>query len=186
MNKIAKGGLIGCGGLLVLIGIAIVALIAFSGAGNAPAHRFDSFSRNPDACIGAFDGRNASTFTHIWVLHSPDLKAWWGPNGMRADADLILDSDDSEIIKAVIDHAGSTSRSPNHVRTLSTGRIYHVLLFDEPRRIYAHLRFAYRSEQANGSTVFSLVTDHDGATPVKDCPQFLDFETRYLGKPANN
>lgn len=162
----------------------MVALIAFSGPGKAPAHRFDSFHRDPDACINAFDGRDAKAFTHIWVLRSPDLKSWWAPNGLRADADLILDSEDPEIIQAVLAHTKASAGVSNHVRTLSQGRIFHVLLFNEPRRTYAHLRFSYRSKQADGSTVFMLVTNDNGASPVKDCPGFLEFEKLFLNPTA--
>ena len=180
MTKAVKRILIGCGVILTLIGIAIVLVIVYSNPGKASAHRFDSFKMSPEACINAFNGQGGSAFTHIWILSSPDLKAWWGPNGIRADADLVLDSDDSEVIEAVLAHTGRSSGSPNHVRSLSKGRIYHVLLFDELRGVYAHLRFSYRSEQVDGSIVFKVVTDHNGANPVKDCLGFLEFEKQYL------
>jgi hypothetical protein len=148
--------------------------------GKAPPHVFDTFRRDPEACYNAFNGRNSPPFSHIWILRSPDLNAWWDPNVLRAEAELILDSDDQEVIKEVLSQNGSSVDTANHVRTLPKGRIYHVLLFNKPMRIYAHLRYSYRSEQADGSTMFFLVTDHNGASPVKDCPGFLEFERRYL------
>ncbi len=103
---------------------------------------------------------------------------------MRAESKLLVDSDDQEMIRSILACAGSSGTgilaTGDHVRTLPKGRIYHVLLFNRARRVYAHLRFSYRSEQSDGSTAFFLVTDHDGSTPVKDCPKFLDFEKRWL------
>ncbi|BDS07409.1 hypothetical protein NT6N_24490 [Oceaniferula spumae] len=167
------------GGIAFLI-IAIIAFALLSNPGKAPRHKFDSFKIDYESCINAFEGKRTKEFTHMWVLHSSDLKAWWDPNGMRAEADLILDTPDQYAIGTLLSHARQSHRSPNHVRTLSSGRIYHVLLFNENRHTYAHLRFAYRSEQADGTTVFSLVTDHRGAHRVKDCPSFIDFESKFL------
>lgn len=186
MNPTAKGLSIGCGTVLALLGIALLALMALSGPGEAPPHEFDSFRMDPDACMAAFDGRNAPGFSHIRVLHSPDLKAWWSPNGLRAEADLVLDSADPEVIRELLAHTGASPRSPLHTRTLREGRIYHVLLFSESQKTYAHLRFSYRSQQSDGTTVFKLVTDHDGASPVKDCPGFLQFEKRWLTSKEDN
>jgi hypothetical protein len=186
MNKTARGAFIGCGGVLALLGIAIIGLTVLSGPSEAPPHKYDSFRKDPDACIAAFDGRRSPAFSHIWVLHSPDLEAWWGPNGLRAEAEMILDSADQEVIGELLTHSGATSRSPNHARTLPEGRIYHVLLFNESQRVYAHLRFSYRSEQSDGTTTFNLVTDFNGASPVKDCPGFLEFEKRRLNTKKNN
>ena len=181
MNKIAKGSLLGCGGLLVLFVLAVVALIIFSEPGHAPAHKFDSFRKNPASCIKAFDGRGDGGFTHIWILRSPDMTAWWDPNGLRAEAEFILDSDDPAIIRSLLSCCDTPSSLPNHVRTLREGRVYHVLLFNETRQDYAHLKLEYRSQQSDGSTTFALVTDFDGARPVKDCPKFSEFEKRWLG-----
>ena len=190
MNKIAKGSLIGCGGIIAILAIAVVALVLATRPGQAPPHRLDGYRMNAGACLEAFEGRNSIRFDHIWILKSPDLQAWWGPNAMRAEAKLLLDSDDREIIQDIVACAGSAGTgilaSGDHGRTRAKGRIYHVLLFDHARREYAHLRFSCRSKQADGTTVFSLITAHDGATPVKDCPKFLDFEKRRLSneKPS--
>lgn len=99
---------------------------------------------------------------------------------MRAEADLIVDSSNPELIQDAISVAGAPGDNQNHVRLLSEGRIYHVLLFRTKEHSYAHLRFSYRSSQADGSITFSEVTDFNGAEPVKDCPGFVDFEKRWL------
>lgn len=181
MNKPAKVAFLGCGGILALLGVVIIALPLFSGPGTAPPHKFDWFRLEPDACINAFDGRGGSDFSHIWILRSPDLEAWWDPNGLRAEADLILDSADRKVIKELLACTSVDSQLHNSVRTLREGRIYHVLLFNEDREIYAHLKFEYRSEQRDGTTAFSVRTDFDGGGGLtKDCPGFLEFEKRIL------
>ena len=182
MASAGKKTLIGCGGILGFIGLALALFVIFSGPGSAPPHPFDTFQMDGEACYAAFNGKSPSGFDHIWVLKSQDLKAWWGPNGMRAEAEMLIDSGDPKIINEVLAVAGSASASPNHVQTLSKGRIYHILLFNKSRSTYAHLRFEYRSKQRNGETTFYLVTDFNGAHPVKDTPEFLAFEQRRLQK----
>jgi len=182
--------LIGCGLLvgLIVVGVALFALL--SGPGHAPSHPFDAYQMDGEACIQAFDGRDVLGFDHIWILRSPDLQAWWGPNGMRADAELLLDSGDRRLITDLLGVAAGTpkimagsSQSPNHVRTLSNGLIYHVLLFSSQRSAYAHLRFEYRSEQRDGSTVYHVLTDFNGSHPIKDCPGFSQFLSEHLLNP---
>jgi len=177
-----KKSLLGCGTVIGAMVVAILLFVIFSGPGKAPAHPFDDFTMDGEACIAAFDGKDTLGFDHIWVLRSPDLQAWWGPNGMRADAELILDSDDRRLISELLGTVGASSKSPNHVRTLSQGIIYHVLLFSPARSAYAHLRFDYRSEQRDGSTTFFVSTYFNGAKPVKDCPEFSKFVSSFLLK----
>jgi len=165
--------------LITLSGLTIFSFISCSDPSGAPAHKFDAFRLDADSCTKAFQGQSIASFTHIWVLSSPNLKAWWNPNGMRAEAKLILDSSDPKFINALLSSNASANRSPNHVRTLPSGRIYHVLLFNELRKTYAHIRYSYRSKQADGSTVFNLVSGSP-SNSVKDCPSFENFEKKYL------
>ena len=146
-------------GALFLMGVGITILVLATGPGKAPPHPFDSFTRADEIGEKVFSGKGDSTyFDHIWILSSPDLNAWWEPNGMRAEAELIVDSDNPELIHDAVSTAGSGAATDNQVRTLKEGRIYHVLLFNTRRAEYVHLRFSYRSEQKDGSVVFQGVT----------------------------
>lgn len=170
--------------------LAIVCLLLLSGPDKAPAHPFDNYRRTPRADGSALFGPGSSyaghgphnvDFDHIWILRSPDLQAWWGPNGTRAEAELILDSKDPGIIREILDlTAAPEGAFPEGTRTLPEGRIYHVLLFSTTEEIYGHLRFEYRCGQEDGSIMFQLRSAYDGASPVRFCPAFAEFERRRL------
>jgi hypothetical protein len=102
---------------------------------------------------------------------------------MRAEADLILDTNDPQIIGELLDVTTSDGRlDERQKRTLRDGRIYHALLFNTSKKSYAHLRFEYRSQLKNGTTEFCVLTDFHGATPVKLASRFGDFEKHRLIK----
>lgn len=164
--------------LLVLLLAALVIRIAWTEPGTAPRHAFDLYRPDPQLSSDAFDGKDYDEFDHVWILRSPDLKAWWHPNGMRAEADLIMDSADLEIIREILKISGS-EQPLEYPGPVSGEGYYHVLLFNQKKQKYAHLRYQFGPLPGKSTKGFALTTYFDGSTPVKIRKSFIDFEEKW-------